>query len=576
MTSRRAGALLALLGVFSSTLLSKTALAQTQPTPAAPAGAPSESQQDEARSHFALGLSHFDREEWAAALVEFLKSRELFPSKGNTKNAAICLRKVGRYDESLDMFEKLLHDFSDLSPTDRTLAQTEIAELQASVGTIELRGAPTGATISIDGIDRGKAPLKGAMRLSAGTHNIRVTEEGALPFEARVDLAGKQNAVINVRLTALTQAGTLHVVEHAGGTFEVVIDGAVVGKTPWEGALAPGDHTVLLRGEGDVGTSPIHAVVRVNEVVNLDLPTEHLGPEINIKPQPASADVTIDGVDVGRGPWKGRLRKGSHQAVVKLDGYTPYTLTFTIGETVSDLDVHLEPAVIAGTRAHVSLELDASLALGALWGGDLVSNCSGSCSGSLPIGFDGLFHGTYNFSSGFGLGIHAGYLLLNRSIDGRADTVTSLGRPPSAGTVKDALRLGGFAVGADAQFEIGNEWPLTLRLGIGALIASIKDSRTGNFVDSESKAYSVDTAQSAGATYLYVAPEIRFGRRFGEHFELNIGTQLLVLAGLKTPSWDTTQTVGSGSDGIGTFPSESLSGGVMLALTSGIGAKYEF
>ena len=570
MTSRQAGAILALLGIFSTTLLSKKSLAQTQPAPAA-----TDAQQEEARSHFALGLSHFDREEWAAALVEFLKSRELFPSKGNTKNAAICLRKVGRFDESLDMFEKLLHDFSDLSPTDRTLAQTEIADLQSSVGTIELRGAPAGATISIDGIDRGKAPLKGAMRLSAGTHNIRVTEEGALPFEARVDLTGKQSAIVNVRMAALTQAGTLHVVEHAGGTFEVVVDGAVVGKTPWEGALAPGDHVIFLRGDSDIGTPPIHAVVRVNEVVNLDLPTEHLGPEINIKPQPAAADVSIDGVDVGRGPWKGRLRKGPHQAVIKLDGYTPYTLTFNIGETVSDLDVHLEPVVV-GARPHVSLELDASAALGALWGGGLVSKCTGSCSESVPIGFDGLFHGTYNFSSGLGLGIHAGYLLLSRSLDGRPDTVTSLGRPPSAGAVKDSVRLGGFAVGADAQFRLGSDWPLTLRLGVGALIASIKDSRSGTFTDSQSTAYDVDIAQSGGATYLYVAPEIRFGRRFGEHFELNVGTQLLVLAGLKTPSWDATQTVSSGSDGIGTFPSESLSGGVMLAVTPGIGARYEF
>jgi MYXO-CTERM domain-containing protein len=84
-----------------------------------------------------------DREEWQAALVEFLKSRELFPSKGNTKNAALCLRKVGRFDESLDLFETLIRDFEDLSPTDRALADREIGELRASVGTVEIRQAPS-------------------------------------------------------------------------------------------------------------------------------------------------------------------------------------------------------------------------------------------------------------------------------------------------------------------------------------------------------------------------------------------------------------------------------------------------
>ena len=573
MTLRHASALCALFGATLSLFISSRAFAQ--PAPVTPPAAPSESQQDDARNHFALGLAHFDREEWPAALVEFLKSRELFPSKGNTKNAAICLRKVGRYDESLNMFETLLRDFPDVSPTDRTLAQTEIAELQASVGTVEIKDAPSGSGITIDGIDRGKAPLKSALRLSAGTHNIRVTQEGALPFEARVDLAGKQNAVIHVRLGALTQAGTLHVSDHAGRTLDVIIDGGVVGKTPWEGALAPGPHTVWLVGEGNIGTPPIRTNVKVNEVITVDLISESLPGEIKISPQPSGAEVSIDDVVVGHGPWKGRLRSGPHKAVVRLEGYAPYTLEFTLGDKLSDLDVKLQPAVEA-SHARISLELDASAAVGLLWGGDLSGNCSGSCSSSVPLGFEGIFHGDYTFSSGFGLGVHAGYLLLTHSLDGRTAEVTSPGRPISNGTVKDALRLGGFAVGADAQFKVGDVWPITLRLGVGALIASIRDSRTGSFIDSTKVSYNVDTAQSGSAIYVYVAPEVRFGRRFGEHFELNIGTQLLTLAALSSPSWNTAQTVSSGADGVGTFPKQSLAGSVVLAVTPGIGAKYEF
>ncbi len=574
MTFRQTSALCALFGATLCVFASSPAYAQPAPATAPPTP-PSESQQDDARNHFVMGLTHFDRGEWPAALAEFLKSRELFPSKGNTKNAAICLRKVGRYDEALDMFETLLRDYPDLSPTDRALAQTEITQLQSSVGTIDIKDAPAGATITIDGIEHGKAPLKAPLRLSAGTHNIRVTQEGALPFEARVDLVGKQNAVVHARLGALTQAGTLHVSDHTGRTLSVVIDGAVVGKTPWEGALAPGPHTVYLVGEGDIGTPPIQTTVKVNEVVTVDLLSESLPGEIKITPQPSSAEVIVDDVPVGRGPWKGRLRRGPHKALVRLDGYAPYTLEFTLGDKLSDLAVHLQPAV-EPSHARISLELDASAALGLLWGGDLSTGCTGSCSSSLPIGFDGVFHGTYTFGSGFGLGVHAGYLLLTHSIDGRASEITSPGRPLSNGTVKDTLRLGGFAVGADAQFELGDVWPVTLRLGVGTLIGSIKDSRTGAFTDSKGAAYSLNTSQSGGATYLYVAPEARFGRRFGKHFELNVGAQLLVLAALSSPSWDGTQTVSSGADGIGALPEQSLAGSLLLDINPGIGAKYEF
>src|SRR5262245_35863031 len=106
------------------------------PSPPEPAPNPAETRLAEARRHFELGIAHFDRNEWEAALVEFRSSRELAKTKGNTKNLAICLRKVGRFDEALDMFEALLRDFPDLPPADRELARREISELLASVGTL--------------------------------------------------------------------------------------------------------------------------------------------------------------------------------------------------------------------------------------------------------------------------------------------------------------------------------------------------------------------------------------------------------------------------------------------------------
>src|SRR6185436_1720657 len=107
---------------------------------------------------------------------------------------------------------------------ERTLAERESAELRASVGTIELKELPAGATVSIDGNDRSKAAASGPLRLSAGPHVLRVTQEGSLPFEMRFDLAGRQALAIPVRLATLTQAGRLRVTEQRGRSMEVLVD----------------------------------------------------------------------------------------------------------------------------------------------------------------------------------------------------------------------------------------------------------------------------------------------------------------------------------------------------------------
>ncbi len=557
-----------------------------QPAPAPPAETPpaadaSEAKKDEARNHFELGLSHLDREEWSAALVEFQMSRALFPSKGNTKNTAICLRKLGRFDESLDLFETLLRNFPDLSATERTLATREIEDLRASVGTLELLGAPAGASVTIDGVDRGQTPFGAPLRLAAGSHGLRVSQQGSLTFEARVDLVGRQAAVVQVRLTPLMQAGHLRVTEHGGSALDIVVDGAVAGRTPsWEGTLQPGNHIVYLRG-GTRGTQPTGIGIRMDEVTTLDLTAEELGGELRVEPEPRSATVSIDGVAVGRGAWEGRLRVGSHRVTVTEEGYAPYAQEVSLAEHAKQVVVGIIEPLSGHRLGAFAFELDVGVPLGFLVGGDLQKACKAPCAAGFPVGFQGLVHGAYSFRSGFGLGIHAGYALLFRSMNGLSETITQGTQPPhvSVGTAQSAERLGVFLVGADAQYKVGQAWPLTLRLGAGVAVGSMREARTGSFVDSKGGHYLLGNgageAQSSKAIYFDVAPEIRFGRRFGEHVELNVGVQLAVLTALSTPAWDGTQTAYAGGDGIGLFPTQSQTGKVVVLGVPGVGFKVE-
>src|SRR5262249_53575045 len=110
--------------VFAGNAHAQSEAPSSPPTDHASA-APDQAKKEEAYGRFKAGLEHFDRQEWSAALVEFLRSRELYPTRAATKNAAWCMRKEGRFDEALGLYEALLRETPDLSPQDREFVDRE-------------------------------------------------------------------------------------------------------------------------------------------------------------------------------------------------------------------------------------------------------------------------------------------------------------------------------------------------------------------------------------------------------------------------------------------------------------------
>src|SRR5262249_1345481 len=139
-----------------------------------------------------------------------------------------------------------------------------------------------------------------------------------------------QRVVLDVRVTALAKSGRLAVSETTGKVVDVLVDNAVVGKTPWQGVLPPGDHTVILRGEGSLGTQPVNAPVVVDRTTPLTLAVEELSATLRVVPQPAGASVAVDRVTVGRGMWEGRVRAGKHVVEIAADGFLPTTREIAI------------------------------------------------------------------------------------------------------------------------------------------------------------------------------------------------------------------------------------------------------
>jgi len=564
-------------------VLAASVRVSAQPAPA-PGDVPAdqEAKKAEAKTLFEKGLKLYEQQAWDAALAEFMASRAAFPNRSATKNAALCLRSLGRFDESIQMFESLVREFPDLAEADRAFADRNITELRGLVGAVDVRVSEPGATIVVDGKSVGTSPAA-PVRASAGTRVIRVYKEGFFPFDTRVEIAGGQTKLVAVTLTPLKRTGRLKVTEQTGRSVDVVIDGVVVGKTPWEGATSPGDHTLVLRGAWNEGTPPVAASVGEDQTTPLVLLIEELPASLRVEPTPASATVRVDGVVVGRGIWEGRLRSGAHQVEVRADGYVPRSFQVRLDESQhrivpADLESEVAARPVAnGPPSKFLLEVDVAGALSSSFGGVASTGCATSCDRSLGAGISAIGHAGYELPSGIGFGIAAGFLSIGQKRNARPAELTPIGRGPNTGQLDDALRLSGLVIGGSAGLHLGDRFPGLFRLGVGALIGSVSDDRTGNFETAAGTAYDTGTlSDSSGATFLYLAPEARVGMRLGKHVELSAGVAAMVLIALGRPEWQNDAPVLAAEEGQASFGKEPLVGQAFVVLTPGLGARYDF
>src|SRR3954451_11528998 len=102
---------------------------------------------DEARGHFEKGVQFYERDAWEDALTEFRLSLDLHPTRAASVNAGLCLRKLGRFDEALELLEGLPLRFPNLSGQDRVEYDQEMEKLSKLVGALDLRGVAAGAHV---------------------------------------------------------------------------------------------------------------------------------------------------------------------------------------------------------------------------------------------------------------------------------------------------------------------------------------------------------------------------------------------------------------------------------------------
>ncbi len=112
-----------------------------------------------------------------------------------------------------------------------------------------VRSPVTAAFAEVDGNPEGQLPQ--AIGVSPGKHTVRVWADGYEPTQAEITvLAGAPPQVLDMPLAPRKSTLSVSGVLPGGAAWvgaTVRIDGKEVGKTPWEGSVAVGDHNVAVR-----------------------------------------------------------------------------------------------------------------------------------------------------------------------------------------------------------------------------------------------------------------------------------------------------------------------------------------
>lgn len=142
------------------------------------------------------------------------------------------------------------------------------ADEVATTGTLTVQTNPAGASVVIDGKQRGATPL--SLPLAAGKHVLELVTEGDVRSVPITITPGAQMSQFIELPHAPSALGELQIRTEPAGA-QVSVDGRPIGKSPLTAeGLAPGQHTVVL--ENDLGSVTQRVTIEAGTTASLVVP----------------------------------------------------------------------------------------------------------------------------------------------------------------------------------------------------------------------------------------------------------------------------------------------------------------
>jgi hypothetical protein len=205
-----------------------------------------------AKAEFAAGLEADRRKDYASAIEHYLRAYELAPHENALFNIAVDYERLGALRDAASYYGRYLDEAGETE--DRAKITKLIDNLRRRPSQVTIRSTPTGADISIDGAQAGKAPV--VRELAGGAHTITATLGEA---RAQRQISVEYAEPVEVDLSLEGKDGSLTVTSNVHGA-QVEIDGAPAGATPLTIAVPAGERRVVVHSDG---YSTLERVVKV-------------------------------------------------------------------------------------------------------------------------------------------------------------------------------------------------------------------------------------------------------------------------------------------------------------------------
>lgn len=224
-----------------------------------------------ARQYFRKGVELYDRKQYAPALESFRAAYAEKPSAGIKQNIGLCLKGLGRPVEAATAFDEAL--------------------------------------------DEGEGTLKPEVRVAMEQELAALSKQVATVRLEVIGAADKQpldDVAVTVDGTALTPAQLRRPVRLEPGIH--------VFKAHAEGLADPPEKKLSI-----LAGSPVDATFELGVPQGL----------LTVRPNLADAAVQIDGTEVGRGAWSGKLSAGNHRVTVSAPGFQTTTTDVVVSSGAS-------------------------------------------------------------------------------------------------------------------------------------------------------------------------------------------------------------------------------------------------
>jgi tetratricopeptide (TPR) repeat protein len=209
------------------------------------------------------------------------------------------------------------------------------------------------ATIKVDDNEVGKAPV--TVPLGPGPHVIQAATPDGRSTEKQVDVKRARKLEVTVSLPARAGSPATLEVSSDPSRAQVLLDGAVVGVTPYAGELTAGPHTVAVVLQGRLHQER-QIVARSGRDIQIAFALNNLpkDPALTVDSDPVGALISIDGKDRGRTPFLAPMPAGKHELVLRMPGRREVGTEFAMPKD-KDLSLRLELPIAAGAAPRLTV-----------------------------------------------------------------------------------------------------------------------------------------------------------------------------------------------------------------------------